>query len=394
MTVVDDITAAELEEDPYPFYERLRRTAPVAYVTPYRQWFITRWDDCEAVAKDETRLSPQIAHLDEFFGPSILTSEGDVHKWLRGGVDPPLRPRAVQQYIEQRARPVCAEYVERLKGRGQADATVDLLERISVRVIGDVLGFSDLDDETLQRWFHGLSAGLSNRVHDNTEVSAYAKAIRDEVDDHVAVAIERVTGSLDGSGLSHMVHSGLQEGQPPRTYEDLIGTIRVIVLGGFQEPGHGAAASLLGLLSKPAQLEAVREQPEEMIPKAVHEGLRWLAPFGFVERRTRVDITVAGVPIPAGSEVILVCASANRDESRYEDGDQFDVFRPRQSHASFGYGAHFCSGHFISRRLEQIMLEEILSRLPGLRLDPERPAVVRGCAARGVKSLPVLWSTG
>jgi len=313
-----------------------------------------------------------------------------VHTWLRGGVDPPLRPRAVQGYIEELARPVARGYVEELRPAGSGDATVDLLERISVRVIGDVLGLKDVDDRTLQRWFHGLNAGMTN-VSGDPGVRAQSDAVQAELDAYMAEAVERLTANPDDSGLSHMVHSGLDEGAPPRTFDDLIGTIRVIILGGFQEPGHGAAASLLGVLLDDEQKAMVLTEPDKAIPAAVHEGLRWIAPFGLHERQARVDIELHGETIPAGAEVALSCASANRDERRYEDGERFDITRPRQTHASFGYGAHFCSGHFISRRLEQIILEETFAGLPGLRLDPDREPMVFGFAVRGVKHLPVVW---
>jgi len=187
------------------------------------------------------------------------------------------------------------------------------------------------------------------------------------------------------------VHSSLEHLEALVSLARDKGIPDVVILGGFQEPGHGAAASLLGLLLDDEQKAMVLADPEKAIPAAVHEGLRWIAPFGLHERQARVDIELHGVTIPAGAELALACASANHDERRYEHGERFDITRQRQSHASFGYGAHFCSGHFISRRLEQIILEETFAGLPGLRLDPDREPVVFGFAVRGVKNLPVVW---
>lgn len=387
--LIDDVTLEELEDDPYPFYARLRREAPVGFLPIVDGWIVTRWDDCEAIGKGEERIDARNAFLEQFFGPNILNAGGEVHKWLRGGVDPPLRPRAVQGYIEERARPVAKAYVERLRPRGRADASRELLELISVRVIGDVLGLTDVDDDTLQEWFHSLNLGLTNFGGDPEAQRASDQAMA-SLDEYMRGAVERLTAEPDEGGLSHMIHSGLGDG-PPRTFDDLIGTIRVIILGGFQEPGHGAAASLLGVLGHPEQLQAVLDDPQTYVPHAVHEGLRWIAPFGMIQRRAVTDIEVGDVVIPAGAEVNLACASANRDERRYENGEEFDLFRPRQTHASFGYGAHFCSGHFISRQLERIALEEVFAGLPGLRLDPDGPPTVHGFSVRGVKRLPVVW---
>jgi cytochrome P450 len=181
------------------------------------------------------------------------------------------------------------------------------------------------------------------------------------------------------------------EGIFSTTYESLIGTIRVLILGGLQEPGHGAANSLLGLLQNPDQLDAVRVKPDELVPKAVIEGLRWIAPFGLTERYTATEVTLAGVTIPQGEEIGLVLASANRDETKFDRPDAFDIHRAKPVHAAFGYGAHFCSGHFLSRKLEEIMLGEAVRALPNLRLDPNTPPFVYGFSIRAARHLPVIW---
>jgi cytochrome P450 len=95
--------------------------------------------------------------------------------------------------------------------------------------------------------------------------------------------------------------------------------------------------------------------------------------------------------IEAGDLVEIVMASANRDERRYERPDEFDLDRRRQSHMAFGNGAHLCSGHYFSRQLERIALEELLAGLPGLALDASRPAVVSGWNFRAPKELHAIW---
>jgi aromatic O-demethylase, cytochrome P450 subunit len=388
-SVLDDVTLEELERDPYPVYAQLRHAEPVAFLPLLNQWMVTRWDDCELVGKDDQRFGPMAEAIHDFFGPSILTHDGDVHRWLRSAVDAPLRPKAVKTYIAESARKVSVDYIERLRPSGEADATQELLELISVRVIGDVLGLTDVDDATLQRWFQSLSAGMTN-LGEDAELALACERTRTELDLYMQAAIERLTGAPDDCGLSHMIHSATPDGRP-RTFDELIGTIRVIILGGFQEPGHGAAASLLGVLGAPDQLAAVLEEPATAIPAAVHEGLRWISPFGITERSARVETTIGGVTLREGDEIAVCLGSADRDGSRYEEPDRFDLRRPRLPHAAFGYGAHFCAGHFVSRQMEQVALGELFLRLPGLRLDPEKEPLVRGFNVRGVKSLPVVW---
>ena len=117
----------------------------------------------------------------------------------------------------------------------------------------------------------------------------------------------------------------------------------MIILGGMQEPGHGAGSCLYGLLADPDQLALVRAEPERW-DDAVHEGLRWVAPIGTQTRQAVADVEVAGTVIPAGGAVGAVVASACRDESEFDDPDRFDIRRERRPNAAFGYGPHFCAG--------------------------------------------------
>ena len=393
MTAIDDLLATasleEIEADPYPLYARLRAERPVAWIPVLERWVVTRWDDCHALTdRDVLRNSSQ--ELDDYFGtPNILSMDGPEHRGLRQGVDRRFRPQAIRAGFEELARPIARRYVERIRPQGACDATTDILEPVSVRVIGDMLGFADVDDAVLQRWFHALSAGMVNFAGD-PEVAAAADRARSEIDADLHERIERLTREPDGSALAEMVHVGTVDGRP-RRFEDLVSSMRVIILGGFQEPGHGAANSLHGLLSDPEQLALAHADPAGALPGAVHEGLRWIAPFGFAERRALEDIEIAGARIPAGAEMALVLASCNRDETRYEDPDRFDLRRERIPHASFGFGTHYCSGHAVTRPLEEIMLGEMLAGLPNLRADPDRPPVLHGVAVRGAWSLPVVW---
>ena len=167
--------------------------------------------------------------------------------------------------------------------------------------------------------------------------------------------------------------------------------IGVMIVGGFQEPAHGAANSLHGLFTRPDQATRIAADPPAWSAAAVEEGLRWLAPFGMTEKLTTAEVTLGDIRFPAGTEVAMVLASANRDEARYVDPDTFDLDRPRQNHAAFGYGLHFCLGHFVARQLERVMIEEMFARLPNLRPHPDQETIVHGWAVRAAKRLPVVW---
>ena len=387
--VLDDIDLAELERDPYPVYARLRREAPIAYVPAIDEWLVTRWDDCNAIAERTDAFMGGHPIDDVFFGPyNILRMEGEDHTNMRVGIDARLRPRVVKSYLDPMARPIVIDYIERIRDAGQADLATELFEKISVRVIGNSLGLGEMDDETLVRWFHVLGGGRANETGDPEADRRSAEAVA-EIDAFLTDKVARYRDEPDDSIISHMVHGGATNG--PRTYEEISPSINVIILGGFQEPGNSVSNSFHGLLDNPDQLRALQEDPAGLSTAAVQEGLRWIAPIGQVSRTLLKDVDHAGAVIPADAKLSLVVASANRDESRFENPEAFDLSRPFLPNATFGYKHHFCAGHHIARGLAQITVEETARRLPGLRRDPDREAEVRGYLFRGVKSLPALW---
>jgi cytochrome P450 len=245
--------------------------------------------------------------------------------------------------------------------------------------------------ETLVRWFSGYEAALTNYAHDPGRAEL-ARQVKGDVMAYCRPRLAALADRPDGSVLSEMVRPAGPGSSPPR-FDEVIGTIEVAILGGLQEPGHAVANTLLGLLAEPEQAAAMSGAPERLSRAAVHEGLRWMAPFGITQKRTSRDVAVRGVGIPAGAEVGLMAASANRDESRYEHPDRFDLHRKPKPHASFGHGVHFCVGSSIAGEVARILLEELFTRLPGLRLDPDAEPVVHGWATRGVTRLPVVWDT-
>jgi aromatic O-demethylase, cytochrome P450 subunit len=387
---VHDVALQVLEDDPYPAYAWMRRHRPVAYVPETGRVWITTWDLCDEAGRNDAVFGPTRDVFHAVYGdPNVMSLTGAEHLAHRAALNACFRPRAVNGYRERLLRTTAARYIDAVRDRGQADANTGILERISMRAIGDVLGFSDVPDDVLIRWFHGYAAYLTDFGRSG-EVAEHGRAVKAEVAGYLRPRLDALTAHPDGSTLSHLLHDGMPEGTV-RSLEEIIGDVGVMIVGGFQEPAHGAANSLYGLFTRPDQAARLRADPRAWSAAAVEEGLRWLAPFGMTEKLTTAGVTLGGVCLPAGTEVALVLGSANRDEARYADPDVFDLDRPRQVHASFGYGLHFCLGHFVARELERVMLEEMFITLPNLRPDPGREATVHGWAVRAAKRLPVVW---
>ena len=385
------MSLADLEVDPYPLYAWMRREQPIAWVPETERLWITTWDLCaEAGFADEIFGPTRDVHELVYGLPNVMAMTGEEHRRARAPLDARFRPRAVGQYAESLVRPTAVRYVDAVRERGRCDLTADVLEPLASRAVGDVLGFDDLSDDTLLRWFHGLAAYLVDLGRSDPAVAERAAEVKSELREYLAGRIEELRDDPDGSTISHMIHHGMPAGQV-RSVEEIMGTVGTMIVGGFQEPAHGAANTMLGLLRSPEQAAAVAADPARLSGAAVHEGLRWISPFNMTEKLTTAEVVLGGKLIPAGTEIALVIGSANRDAQRFDHPDDYDLGRPRRNTFAFGFGVHFCVGHYVARQVAQISVEELFSRLPGLRLDPEREPIVHGWFVRAAKSLPVVW---
>jgi aromatic O-demethylase, cytochrome P450 subunit len=387
--VILDIGLSELEDDPYPIYVWMRRERPIAFVPEVGRVLVTTWALCNEAGSNDDVFGPTQHPFADVYGlPNVMSLSGAAHKTLRNSVYSPFRRRAVNGYRD-RLRATAARFVDGIRPRGGADVATELLEPISVRTIGDVLGFVDVDDGTIGRWLRGYAAYLVNFGRDE-RVAERGRAIKDEVREYLERRLPALMEHPGDDALSHMLHDGMPDGRT-RTLDELIGTVGVMIVGGIQEPAHAAANALFGLLGRPDQAARVAADPATWSSRVVEEGLRWLPPFGMTEKTTTMEVTLGGLMFPAGTEVSLVIGSANRDPDRFPDPDVFDIDRDTQGQMAFGYGIHFCIGHYVARVLAQVMIEEMFTRLPNLRPDPNREPYVHGWANRAAYRLPLVW---
>ena len=386
---LDEISVEQLENDPYPVFERLRREAPIAWIPSVQANIASTWQECWQIASDFDNFGgttdPANEHV--FGQPNILSVDGDLHAGLRAMIDPQLRPRAVRRYIEGLARPIARRYVAELPAAGPAELMAQYFEPISVRALGDLLGFKEIDSGTLRHWFHDLSTGFANKAL-HPEGFAVSDAVSEQIRAVVDPKLARLSREPDDSSLSHWLHDGMPDGQT-RPPEYIYPTLFVILLGGQQEPGHGAGSTLLGLLSNPDQLRRVAQDPD-LIPRAVNEGLRWCAPiWTTLGRSPHRDVERAGAKIAAGSHILLAYGSANRDEREFDRPEVFDMDRAQHPHMAFGTGKHACAGSSLAPNLMRIALEELLAAYPVIELDPGQESSVWGWIFRGPRELHV-----
>jgi cytochrome P450 len=390
LSVGTEISVEQLEADPYPIYKQLRAEEPVCFVESVGLWLVTRWDDVQQVDKSPEVFSGETepSTLRRTFGPNLLASEGAYHSRIRGIIYPWFRVGAIGDYPDNVIAPIANELVDGFAERGSCELVSEFAEPLSTRVLKRALGLGFVEEETLRRWFVELATGAANFEGDS-EKQAIADAASAEVNETLAPVVERLEQEPDDTLLSSMVNTEV-EGER-LTREEIQSNLKVMIVGGLQATTDLIALSMWAILSHPEQLEEVRADPK-LLDRAIEEAARWHSPVGTSTRQTTRDAEVGGVKLEKGSLVAAVLASANHDERNWSEPERYDIHRREGSHLAFATGPHLCIGARLARYETRTAWRVLLDRLPGLRLDPERPIEISGWEFRSPHHLHVQWS--
>jgi cytochrome P450 family 142 subfamily A polypeptide 1 len=296
-------------------------------------------------------------------------------------------PKRVADY-EQHVREVATSLIDEVAPLGRCDLVQDLAAPLPMRMIAELLGVPPEDGKQLQHWSDLLISGADDHRYQTDEIATaaldfgvYADRIIDErrsqpVEDLLSILVH---ARHDGEALSH---------------EELIGETLLLLIGGNETTRNAISGGMEQLMRHPDQRQRLIDDPS-LIPTAVEEFLRWVSPIINMARTTTQDLEIRGVTIPAGDQVLLMYAAANRDPAVFERADEFDVGRHPNPHVSFGFGTHFCLGASLARLEIRVMLEELLRRLPDIRLeDPDAPVPrTPSSFIRGIPRMPVVFGT-
>jgi cytochrome P450 len=384
------IGVEELERDPYPAYARLRADEPVSWVESVGLWLVTRWDDVNHVIKspDVFTAETEPSTLNRTFGKNLLGSEGGYHQRIRSIIQPWFRNQAIGHYPAEIIAPIANELIDLAAPKGEIELASEFAEPLSVRVLKRATGLGDaVDDDTLRRWFRELALGAANFEADE-EKQQIADAASQEVNDTVAPILERLEDAPDDTLLSSMLHTEI-DGER-LALEEIQSNLKVMIVGGLQAASDLITLATWALLSHPDQAARVAADPD-LVPHAVEEGARWYSPVGTSTRQATRDTELAGVPLEKGALIAAVLSSANRDDRHWTDPDRYDIDSHRRPHLAFAGGAHVCVGALLGRHEARTALRTLLERLPGLRLDPDRPAEMSGWEFRSPEHIHLLF---
>jgi len=390
--VFDDAVAGDAR-DPYPELALARNAQPVQRLEmsdmPHDQahpvFFVYRYDDVLDVLRDGETFSS--AHIIEFImgdvmGRYILVGmDNPEHRRYRALVSAAFRRSALAGWEAELIQPAASELIDRFAGRGRAELVREFTFPYPPKVTAGLLGLPSEDYQQLQRW---STAILS--VHSKRDQAIAASA---QVEKYLAGILSERRREPREDLISDLAHAEL-DGER-LTAEEIFSFLRLLLPAGVETTYRSTGNLLFSLLSCPGQLDAVRAD-RSLVPQAVEEALRFETPLLYATRLAVRDTVLSGVPIPAGSTLILMLAAANRDETRWPDPDRFDIFRDPKVHISFGQGPHICLGMHLARVEMRVALNLLLDRLPDLRLDPGGgDPYIRGQVFRSPTALPVLF---
>jgi cytochrome P450 len=390
--VLDDVFAGDAR-DPYPELALARAAHPVQRVEmpdmPHDEalpvFFVYRYDDVLEVLRDGERFSS--AHITELImgevmGRYILVGMDDPgHRRYRALVSTAFRRGALARWEAELIEPVAGELIDRFAGRGRAELVREFTFPYPTKVTAGLLGLPGEDYQQFQRW---STAILS--VHRKRDQAIAASA---QVQDYLAGILGERRREPREDLISDLAHAEL-DGER-LTDEEIFSFLRLLLPAGVETTYRSTGNLLFSLLTRPGQLDAVRAD-RSLVGQAVEEALRFETPLLNATRLAVRDTVLSGVPIPAGSTLILMLGAANRDQARWPDPDRFDIFRDPKVHISFGQGPHICLGMHLARAEMRVALSLLLDRLPRLRLDPDGgDPHIRGQVFRSPTSLPVLF---
>jgi len=393
-----------LVRDPHPRLSALREACPVHagslsgifgivgpdnYLIPDEQQVsLLTWDAVDTAFRDPVTFSNSsvAAALREVIGRTILEMDPPDHQRYRTLVQGAFTKAEMVRWERDFVRDIVVAAVDRIAPRGRGDLAAEVAFHYPITVIAVAVG---LPVEHVPS-FYEQAAKLTNVAIPPAErheaaagLTAMAQAV---LDDRRRAPREDLISVLAQAELT------LDDGTTQRlTDEEILAFVRLLVPAGAQTTYRTLTNLLYALLTNPDQLQLLRDDPS-LVPRAIEEALRWEAPLLSFGRSVTCDTEVAGHPIPAGSTVNLCVHAANRDPSRWDDPDRFDVLRSPKGHVAFGQGNHICLGIHVARMELRVAVEELLVRLPGLRLDPDAADVhIGGLSTRCALSLPCVW---
>jgi len=357
-------------------------------------WALTRYDDVVRASCDaDTFISGRGANigdlpieLAEFFG-SMINMDAPRHTKLRRLVSAGFTPRMIRA-VETNVRAQARRIVDAVAPKGRCDFVEEIAAALPLRIICDMMGIPETDHRRIYE-LTNVILGIGDPEYGTTmdvlmgaatELSEYAQRLaearRTNPRDDITTAL--MQAEVDGEHL---------------TAPELGSFFILLVVAGNETTRNAISHGMKALTDFPDERAKWMADFERVAPTAVEEIVRWATPVIHFRRTVTRDVMIRGQLVRAGEKVVLWYNSANRDEAAFPDPYRFDVTRTPNDHVGFGGGGpHFCLGANLARREIRVMFDELLHRLPDIRVTAP-PDKLHSAFIHGIKRMPCAWST-
>ena len=391
--------------DPYPVYAQLRERSPIFHFVEAGMTLFARYSDIRSLlfdgrlgrtldhiaSREEIERKRRAEHWDRlpnysrYVRVNLLEREGVDHARLRRLVAAALSPKLIRD-LRNRIPALVDELLIGIVSKGRMDFLEDLAVPLPVGVISELLGWPADQRHRLRPWSTQI-VRLYEKEH-----SADDEARAEDATFEFATALNELAEARRADPRDDLISAMVStcDQRDGITRDELISTCMLLLNAGHEATVNAAGNGLLALLRHPEQLARLRKDPA-LLATAIEEMLRFDSPLQLFHRYVLEDLEYGGFAFKKGDTVGFLYGSGNRDPRAFERADEFDVGRQPNRHLAFGAGNHFCLGAPLARLELEILFGTLLRRLPGIRLDGDRPEYRTGLVFRGLKELRLCW---
>jgi cytochrome P450 len=401
-TTAIDFSDPAIQADPYPVYQRLRETSPVFWNETTNSWLVSRYDDIVALLNDPRissarvdatfRVLPddvqrELEPLRHVLSQRMLLTDPPTHTRLKNLVMPAFAARTSERRRE-RIQAICDGFIDRMADDGTIDVMRDFATPLPGWVTGDVLGVPVERQQQFSDWSHD-QVRIYDRlgaIHDRVAVMRQGQASMLAMKEYLEEIIEQRRREPADDVITMLVQA--EEAGDRLSNDEMVVMVVAILVGGNNSTAHLIGNAILTLLRHPDALILLRED-HSLIRPAIEEIMRFESPVQSTSRVAKEPIDLAGQTIEPGSNVHVLLASGNRDESQFPGPDTFIIDRSPNRHLTFAHGPHYCLGTSLARTITQTAVLTLITRFPDMKLATDSPEWNDGFSFRSLKTLPV-----
>jgi cytochrome P450 len=385
--------------DPVSTYKRLHDEAPILQ-TPLGGWVLTRHADALTVLEHpETSHDPRnsdVFRMMESQNPygqeferrrSFLFMDPPDHTRLRGLVSKAFTRRVIES-LRPRIQQLVDELIDGVHETGSMEVIEDLAYPVPVIIISELLGVPSEDGAVFREWSRELARGLDPEPMIPPDVVQRRIKAATAFREYFTKLIEERRKDPKDDLLSALI-TAREEGDK-LTNDELLSTLILLLIAGHETTVNLIGNGVLSLLRNPDEFYRLQKEPS-LARQAVEETLRYDPPVMFTGRVAMGDISLDGMTINKGAQVIVLIGAANRDETVFNDPHRFDITRTPNPHLAFGMGIHFCLGAPLARVEGEIALATVARRLPSMKLESDQLEYRENIVLRGLAALPVTF---